>query len=137
VKDKIKSSLSKLNKQFELPFEKRASVAIASLDKLHKKIFNIFAIILVLSTLGLLWKVNQAFTIEIPAKGGELIEGIVGTPRFINPLFAISDADKDLTTLIYSGLLRAGKNGILKNDLAEKYKISKNGLIYTFILKII
>ncbi len=135
MKDKIKSSLSKLNKQFELPFEKRASVAIASLDKLHKKIFNIFAIILVLSTLGLLWKVNQAFTIEIPAKGGELIEGIVGTPRFINPLFAISDADKDLTTLIYSGLLRAGKNGILKNDLAEKYKISKNGLIYTFILK--
>ncbi len=135
MKDKINSFLSKLNKRFEIPFEKRAIIATASLNPLQKKIFNIFAVILIISTLGLLWKVNQAFLIEVPQKGGGLIEGVVGIPRFINPLSAISDADRDLTALIYSGLLRAGKNGVLENDLAKKYEVSKDGLIYTFTLK--
>ncbi len=135
MKDKINSFLSKLNKRFEFPFEKRASIAISSLSPLQKKVLKIFIAILIITTFGLMWKVNQAFLVEIPKKGGELTEGVVGTPRFINPLFAISDADRDLTALIYSGLLRAGKDGILENDLAKKYEISEDGLIYTFTLK--
>ncbi len=138
MKDKINSFLSKinkLNKRFESPFEKKAAIAVASMSKQEKKIFKIFVVILIITTLGLLWKVNQSFLIKIPGRGGELTEGATGTPRFINPLFAMSNADKDLTQLVYSGLLRVGENGTFKNDLAKKYTISKDGLVYTFTLK--
>ena len=136
MKAKIKHFLSKLNsKRYKLPFEKRASIAVASFNPLQKRIFKIFTIILITTTLGLLWKVNQSFLVEIPQKGGSLIEGVVGTPRFINPLFAISDADRDITALVYSGLLRAGENGSLETDLAENYEVSEDGLTYTFTLK--
>src|SRR3989344_1829579 len=48
---------------------------------------------------------------EVPDRGGSLTEGVIGSPRFINPLLAISDADRDLTALVYSGLLRATPDG--------------------------
>lgn len=82
----------------------------------------------------MLWKVNTSFMVKVPAHGGELTEGIIGSPRFINPLLAIGDADKDLSTLIYSGLMRATPEGLIP-DLAESYTISEDGLTYDFILR--
>ena len=73
--------------------------------------------------------------VNVPMDGGSITEGIVGTPRFINPVLAFSDADQDLVSLIYSGLMRKSINGTLIPDLAEKYEGSKDGLIYTFTLK--
>lgn len=61
--------------------------------------------------------------------------GIVGIPRFINPILANSQTDLDLVSFIYSGLMRRGSNGELMPDLAEKYEKSENGLVYTFNLK--
>ena len=40
-----------------------------------------------------------------------------------------------MVALTYSGLLRPDNKGRLINDLAEKYSISEDGLVYTFILK--
>jgi len=73
--------------------------------------------------------------VEIPKRGGHITEGVIGAPRFINPLLAISDADRDLTQLIYSGLLRARADGGLVPDLAETFSVSDDGLVYTFTLK--
>lgn len=73
--------------------------------------------------------------VETPAYGGTLTEGIIGTPRFINPVLASSDADRDLVALTHSGLLRPDNRGRLINDMAEKYAISEDGLVYTFTLK--
>ena len=78
---------------------------------------------------------NDEFIVSVPATGGTLSEGIVGIPRFINPLLAFSDADRDMTALIYSGLLKLNANGNLVPDLAKSYKISPDGLTYDFILK--
>jgi len=73
--------------------------------------------------------------VDIPTYGGQIVEGIIGTPRFINPLLAISDADRDLTALVYSGLLKATPEGSFVPDLARTYSISPDGLTYTFILR--
>jgi len=73
--------------------------------------------------------------VKVPLQGGSVSLGIVGTPRFINPILANSLADEDLVTLIYSGLMRKNPDGTLALDLAEKYEMSPNGLIYTFTLK--
>lgn len=73
--------------------------------------------------------------VSIPARGGSFTEGELGTPRFINPLLAASDPDRDLVALVYSGLLRVGPNGNLIPDLADTYTVSEDGLTYTFVLK--
>lgn len=101
----------------------------------EKIIFFSLAVILATGSLALLWKINNIFLREIPASGGTLTEGIIGTPRFINPILAISDADRDMVSLIYSGLLRPDNKGSLIPDLAEKFEISRDGLSYTFTLK--
>ncbi len=86
------------------------------------------------SVLGMLVLVNFHFSVEVPMHGGSLTEGIIGTPRFVNPVIAISDADRDLSTLVYSGLMRKTSDGLIP-DLAESYTISPDGKVYTFILK--
>ncbi len=108
---------------------------IHSLTPAEKMLIGIFLGIAFLSGVILLNKVNDLLLIEVPARGGQISEGIVGSPRFINPLIAISDADRDLTLLVYSGLMKATPDGRLIPDLAESYTISEDGLVYTFTLR--
>lgn len=83
----------------------------------------------------ILAKINQKFTTPEPVYGGIYTEGVVGYARFINPILNYTDADKDLTSLVYAGLLKASPEGILIPELAESYTISSDGLIYDFKLK--
>lgn len=84
---------------------------------------------------GTLHEINERFSILAPAPGGAWREGIIGSPRFVNPLLAISDADRDVAGLVFSGLARPDGKGNLIPDLAENYEISKDGLSYTFSLR--
>jgi peptide/nickel transport system substrate-binding protein len=101
----------------------------------EKVIFWFFAFVLFGSTFLMLKEINKNFFAEVPKSGGEIIEGFIGSPRFINPLLAISNTDRDLTALVYSGLLKATPDGKVVPDLAENYEISEDGLIYTVTLK--
>lgn len=75
-------------------------------------------------------------TIEVPAFAGEYTEGMIGQPRFINPILSQSnDIDSDLSVLIYSSLLKLDNQGKLINDLAENYEIAEDKLSYTFYIK--
>jgi len=75
-------------------------------------------------------------TVEIPAYGGEYIEGMVGQPRFINSILSqTSDIDSDISSLVYSGLFKLNKEGKLTEDLVENYEIGENNLTYTFHIK--
>lgn len=72
----------------------------------------------------------------VPVRGGEYTEGLIGMPKYINPLYAnISDADNDIANLIFSSIFKRGKNGELKNDLAESYEISQDNKVYTIKIK--
>jgi peptide/nickel transport system substrate-binding protein len=101
----------------------------------EKVIFGLLSCLLIISSFSLLWKMDNYFMTTAPARGGSLNEGLIGTPRFINPLLELSDADRDLTYLVYSGLMRATAKGDLIPDLAESYNISPDGLSYTFIIR--
>ena len=74
-------------------------------------------------------------SVHIATAGGTFTEGIVGTPRFINPVLAVTRADRDLTTLVYDGLMRLGNDGSLAPNIAESVTISEDGLIYNVTLK--
>ena len=106
-----------------LSFREKVSVAV------------LFAIIVG----ALLWwatSVFRALTVEIPQRGGQYSEGIVGQPLYINPLISqTSEADADLTKLIYNGLLRYNDSGDIVPDLAERYEVSEDQKIYTLFLR--
>lgn len=91
--------------------------------------------LVVVSALGLFWQLNRSWATEVAITGGELLEGVVGSPRLINPLLATSDAERDLVALVYSGLMRINQTGQPEPDLAERVETSPDGLIYTFTLK--
>jgi len=75
------------------------------------------------------------FTATRPDYGGSFSEGVIGEPRHINPLLAKTDADNDLTELIFSGLMKYNDTGKLVPDLAKSYEISSDGLKYTVYIK--
>ena len=98
-------------------------------------LFLVFAALLGIASLIGLYALEQSFLVEIPAYGGSITEGEVGSPRFINPLLAISDADRDLSTLTYAGLMGLSGSGTLVPVLAESYDLSADGKTYTFIIR--
>lgn len=71
---------------------------------------------------------------EVPAYGGTYSEALVGQPQFINPILAVSDVDRDLSKLVYSGLVGYDEDGNLVMDLAESYS-TKDGKEYIFKLR--
>lgn len=139
----MKQFLSNLNRifgnQFTFPLEGRFTLALAAFSDREKQIFFGAMGILAGTTFILLFLINRTFIVEVPAYGGTLVEGVLNTPAHINPLLATSEigseADRDITALVYSGLLRADSNGNYVHDLAEHYEISEDGLAYTFVLK--
>lgn len=122
-------------KYWNIPKSRTVMKTVASFSLTEKIIFYFFLGVFIASSAVLLWKVSQSFLLEFPARGGQLKEGIIGSPRFINPILAISDADRDMTSLVYSGLMKSNSEGDLVPDLAESYSISKDGLVYKFKLK--
>ena len=102
----------------------------------HMKMLFVLALFaFVLTSFMLFVKWSDRFMVEVPRHGGSLAEGIIGRPRFINPVIAKSDADRDMAALIYSGLLKATPDGNIIPDLAAGYTISPDGLTYTFTLR--
>jgi len=106
-----------------------------SLKKSDRLILSVTLLVFVFAlwTYGL--ELNSNNLVEVPQRGGTLIEGVVGTPRFVNPLLAVTNADKDAANLVYSGLMKLGIGTELQNDMAESVTVSADGLTYNVILK--
>ena len=74
-------------------------------------------------------------SIERPDVGGTYIEGMIGRPNTVNPVMLYNDVDRDLAALVFNGLTRASENGNLQPDLASRWTIAPDGLVYTFTLR--
>jgi peptide/nickel transport system substrate-binding protein len=92
--------------------------------------------VLIISLIFLTGSLYLAHRVLSPTAGGEYSEGVVGTAKYINPLYSsLNDVDADLGRLVFSSLLKRGPDGRLMNDLAEGYGVSEDGKSYTFKLK--
>jgi peptide/nickel transport system substrate-binding protein len=69
-----------------------------------------------------------------PAAGGQLVEAMVGPPATLNPLFASTEAEADLTALLFPGLTRLDSHGLVQPDLAT-WVLSPDGRTYRFTLR--
>lgn len=123
-----------MDKEFHIPGSEKLLSIIKNFSATERAIFGVLVMVALVSALFLAMAVNKVFLTSIPAHGGKFSEGIVGLPRYVNPVIAFTDVDLDLSTLIYSGLMKY-ENGILVPDLAKSYTISDDGLVYSFILK--
>ncbi|MBZ9572511.1 hypothetical protein KJA15_04220 [Patescibacteria group bacterium] len=107
------------------------------LNKKEKISFFIFLILAFSSFIFLLINFYFKNTEIRPASGGVYIEGVVGFPRFINPIYApTKDVDRDLVELIFSGLMKYTQDGQIVPDLAQNYpEIKEEGRVFEFHLK--
>jgi peptide/nickel transport system substrate-binding protein len=122
------------HKEWHTPL-KKVEALVHSMNPTELVVWSVSFVIFCMSAFLLLGSVRDALSVTVPAHGGTLVEGIVGTPRFANPLFAVSDADKDLSQLVYSGLMHAMADGTLVPDMADSYTISDDGLSYSFHIR--
>ncbi len=113
----------------------RLSAHMQSLSQGDRFIVYVLSGLVGIASLLSLLALEQSILVQVPAYGGSLAEGTVGSPQFINPLLAISDADRDLSVLTYAGLMGLSKDGALVPILAEKYVMSGDGKTYTFTLR--
>lgn len=95
----------------------------------------VFALLGIIALGHALIALNETHLNTIPERGGALKEGVIGSPRFVNPVLAITRTDNDLVNLIYSGLMTLNSEGNLENDLAESVTISEDGFTYNVILR--
>lgn len=136
TKSKIASFFNALFVDFHhSKFIQKIERTVVKMSLTEKILFYAASFVLVVSSLIIVYRTNEAFLIEVPGFGGEFTEGVVGSPRFINPVLAISDTDKDLTSLIYSGLLKTNENGGVEVDMASSYEITDGGIVYIFKIK--
>jgi peptide/nickel transport system substrate-binding protein len=75
-------------------------------------------------------------TASVPAAGGTFVEGIVGRPASLNPLFSDPyPVDREIGDLIFDGLVRYDETGQVTPALAETWSLSDDQLTFTFTLK--
>ncbi|HSH03951.1 MAG TPA: peptide ABC transporter substrate-binding protein [Anaerolineae bacterium] len=75
-------------------------------------------------------------TISVPAAGGIFSEGMVGSPRYLNPLLAGSNpVDRELVDLIFDGLTRYDERGELVPSLARDWNVGADGLTVQIFLR--
>lgn len=88
-----------------------------------------------MSLLSVLWAINTNVSSVVPQRGGSYTEGVIGFPRFANPVLATAQADKDVSELVYAGLFTRQANGRLTYELADAYSVSDDGLVYNVTLR--
>ncbi len=99
------------------------------------RIVKILIAVIIVNIFFLGWRLYDGTAERVADFGGAYTEALVGSPQYINPLFAQNDVDRDLARLVYSGLLKYTTDRKLVGDLAEKYDISPDGKTYSFVLR--
>lgn len=135
MQDRLSGVLETMQRRYSVPVFERLSTYTRSLAPGDKFIAGLLGLFVIVSSLLGLYALQRSVMVEVPAYGGTLTEGIVGSPRFANPLLALSDADRDLAVLTYAGLMGQGPDGSLVPVLAESYEVSEDGTSYTFVIR--
>jgi len=99
-------------------------------------LINLCLLVILINVFVLGYNFYKTHVRLVPVAGGEYIEGLIGAPKYINPLYTnTSDVDSDLGQLIFSSLFRHGQNGELVKDLVTDYTLSEDGKIYTLTIR--
>lgn len=102
----------------------------------ENRILKICALIILVNLVYLGFFLAGKYLKSVPVAGGVYTEAIIGYPKAVNPLYAVSrDVDNDLSRLIYSSLFRYDATGKLSADLAADYILSEDKKEYIITIK--
>ena len=91
-------------------------------SKQEQRLFLASLLVAVVCMMTGIFSLLRPHIVAVPVAGGTITEGLIGTPKLINPLFApLNDVDRDLSALIYSGLFRIDTDFDPQPDLAERF----------------
>ncbi len=113
----------------------RALRSIERLSESDSLLVKVLIACVFASFMWLLISLSLGWRTEVAVSGGVYREGVVGTPRFANPILAVTRADKDLSALIFDGLMSLGADGVLVPNVAESITVSEDGLTYNVLLR--
>jgi len=104
----------------------------------ERKQKNIIILIFIMTLL--LLKDQIAFTrtenqTEKPCYGGTLRIGMFIKPTIIHPMYTIYSRSIEMVDLIFSRLVQVDQDSNPIPDLAERWDVSSDGLVYTFYLR--
>lgn len=120
----------------KIPSLKQWQKFLHILSPTEKKIFLALLAVAFLSSSYINIRFYLDRTIPVASSGGTFREGVVGQPRFINPLYLSNqDVDRDLVEVIFSGLVKYDQKGQIIPDLADNYEIKENGNVFEAYLK--
>jgi len=129
-----KMRFARLHKKWH-DFEHGLRILFQSLSKNKKNTIIVMATITVFSAILITSKARSNLFVTLPIPGGTWSEGLIGTARFINPVLAVSNIDKDITSIVFSGLVKKLPDGSYTGDIAESYEIDSSGLVYSFKIR--
>jgi peptide/nickel transport system substrate-binding protein len=70
-----------------------------------------------------------------PAYGDIIVEGSIGDASNLIPLLSSDSTSHGISSLVFNGLVKYDKDINIVGDLAESWKISRDGLVITFHLR--
>jgi peptide/nickel transport system substrate-binding protein len=103
--------------------------------------WQLLIVVLALAAIGVLLLEQQPPPTPAPAtaepvSGGIYTEALAGSLGRLNPLLDFyNPADRDVTRLVFSALIRFDDRGLPVGDLAESWGISQDGAVYNFSIR--
>lgn len=135
LKDFDQTLVKKINKK-RFPSWAQIKYFFYFLNKKERAVF--WSAFLLSLVTGLIWFIFYIFShlFVLPTIGGEYTEGLIGSPKLINPIFeTVNDVDGDISSLLYAKLFKHGENRQIFPELVESYELSEDKKIYTFKLR--
>jgi peptide/nickel transport system substrate-binding protein len=106
------------------------------LNPTERLIVKIAGFLIFFSAIALLVNLYFQFSSIVPANGGEYTEGLLGYPKYINPILSQNnEVDADICSLIFSGLFKYDTEKGIIGDLVDNYEVNADQKTYTFYLK--
>lgn len=94
------------------------------LDSWEKHVIGAAGAVAIAAFAGILYSIWSLNTVPLPSTGGDFQEVLVGSPRYINPILAISDTDRTLTNIMFLPLCDSFNRGV--PALASSCEVTDN-----------
>lgn len=91
-------------------------------------------LLIVATGLQLYW-VQNAHSARQAVDGGTYAEGVIGRLDTLNPIYASTQSERSASYLLFSSLLRYDRDNSLESDLAQSWKVSADGKVYSIALR--
>lgn len=95
----------------------------------------VLAGLLVVATALQLYWVQSTYSSKEAVAGGTYAEGVIGRIDTLNPIYASTQSERSASQLIFSSLFRYDESNNLTSDIAETWKQSDDGKLYTVNLR--